>query len=151
MAQINHTGTMILRMTTTVCSCGQVEMMTQATMDGSTTMGQDVLACIRTYVKRNSEWYRIDFSVSHKLQQGQQFNFLNKELAKGALFLLSILNNSIKSLTLYYNTLHYLRVGSRRQRILIFYTSFESSWWADFKYASLRSSLWRCVMLRNVI
>ena len=47
--------------------------------------------------------------------------------------------------------LSWLRVGSRRQRILMFYTSFESSWWADFKYASFRSSLWRCVMLRNVI
>ena len=40
MAQINHTGTMILSITAvTVCICGQMEMMISVTMDCSTFLG----------------------------------------------------------------------------------------------------------------
>ena len=40
---------------------------------------------------------------------------------------------------------------SLRCSIWTSYTSFESSWWLDFKHASFKSSLWRCITLRNVI
>ena len=56
MTQINHTGTLILRITgMTVCSCGQMEMMISVTMDG-TILGHAPSA-ITTYVKGNIKFY----------------------------------------------------------------------------------------------
>ena len=60
MAQINHTGTLILRMTgMTVCSCGQMEMMISVLMDG--TIGRAPTA-VTTYVKRNIKFHCENFN-----------------------------------------------------------------------------------------
>ena len=47
--------------------------------------------------------------------------------------------------------LNRLRFGSSSCFIWTTYTSFERSWWVEFKHVSFKSSLGRCVTLRNVI
>ena len=60
MAQINHTGTMILRITTvTVCSCSQLEMIISVTMDGTTSTIAP--SPTTTYVKRNIKFHCENF------------------------------------------------------------------------------------------
>ena len=60
MVQINHTGPMILSITTvTVCICGQIWMMISVTMDGSMMMGH-APAAVTTYVKRIIEYYHCE-------------------------------------------------------------------------------------------
>ena len=62
MAQINHTGTMILRITgLTVCSCGQMEMIISVTMDGTMMMSHAPTA-VTTYVKRNIKFHCENFN-----------------------------------------------------------------------------------------